>query len=61
MSKVAVLYKRETGEIDLGWEGEQGDDFYKFGPVEYEALVTHLRRDLVVSWIYRSGAWTPMI
>lgn len=43
MSQVAILHNRETQT----WGGKKWeDDFFRFRPVEFEALVTYSRRDL---------------
>lgn len=47
MSKITIFHDRETQEKQI-WSGREKyrDDFFKFEPVEYEALVTYPRRDL---------------
>lgn len=46
MSKIIILHNRETQEKQAWREREKcRNDFFRFGPVEFEALV-YPRRDL---------------
>ena len=47
MSETAVLHHRETQGKQAGMGGRHGEmTLFRSEPTEFEALVTHLRRDL---------------